>query len=74
MHFSPDLSLKGMSALAESINIEERLSALSLNGKQAGPSVCEDNLFAPDSESELFLDENGTCNDADQALDPRVRD
>lgn len=63
-----------MSALAESINIEERLSALSLNGKQAGPSVCEDNLFAPDSEGELFLDENGICNDADQALDQRVRD
>lgn len=63
-----------MSALAESINVEERLSSLSLNGKQAGPSICEDNLFAPDSESELFLEENGSCNGADQVLDLRVRD
>ena len=66
-----------MSALAETINIEEQLSGLSLNSKQAGPSVCEDNLFAPDSENELYLEENGALNEAlnstDQALDPRVR-
>lgn len=62
-----------MSAAAETINVEEKFSESSLNGKQDGSSPDgAGNLFAPDSDSEFYLEENGTINGAEHALDRRV--
>ena len=62
-----------MSAAAETINVEEKFSGSSLNGSQAGLPDGADNLFAPDSESEFYLEENGTSNGLEHNIDPRVR-
>ena len=62
-----------MSALAETINVEEKFSGSSLNSKQSGSPDGADNLFAPDGDGELYLEENGTLNGSEQAIDPRVR-
>lgn len=61
-----------MSAAAETINVEEQFSGSSLNGKQSGPFDVADNLFAPDSDSEFYLEENGQFNGSEQAIDPRI--
>lgn len=62
-----------MSAAAETINVEEKLSGSTLNGRQDGSPDGTDNLFAPDNDSELYLEENGTSNGSEQSIDPRVR-
>ncbi|XP_073246233.1 GTP-binding protein 1-like [Porites lutea] len=62
-----------MSAAAETINVEEKFSGTSLNNKKRGSSPdSAENLFAPDSESELYLEENGTFNGTEHAIDQRV--
>ena len=61
-----------MSALAETINIEEKFSGSSLNGRQEGSLEEANNLFAPDSSGEFDCDGSNTLNDAEQAIDPRV--
>lgn len=62
-----------MSAAAETINVEEKFSGTSLNNKKRGSSPDgAENLFAPDSESELYLEENGTFNGTEHAIDQRV--
>lgn len=62
-----------MSAAAETINVEEKFSGTSLNNKKRGSSPDgAENLFAPDSESELYLEENGTFNGTENAIDQRV--
>lgn len=62
-----------MSAAAETINVEEKFSGTSLNSKKRGSSPDgAENLFAPDSESELYLEENGTFNGTEHAIDQRV--
>ena len=62
-----------MSAAAETINVEEKFSGSSLNSSQAGSPDGADNLFAPDSESEFYQEENGTSNGLEHAIDPKVR-
>ena len=63
-----------MSAAAETINVEEKFSGTSLNNKKRGSSPDgAENLFAPDSESELYLEENGTFIGTEHAIDQRVR-
>ncbi|CAH3015223.1 unnamed protein product [Porites evermanni] len=62
-----------MSAAAETINVEEKFSGTSLNNKKRGSSPdSAENLFAPDSESELYLEENGTFNGTEHVIDQRV--
>lgn len=62
-----------MSAAAETINVEEKFSGTSLNNKKRGSSPDgAENLFAPDSESELYLEENGAFNGTEHAIDQRV--
>ena len=63
-----------MSAAAETINLEEKFSGTSLNNKKRGSSPDgTENLFAPDSDCELYLEENGTFNGTEHAIDQRVR-
>ncbi|XP_078346711.1 GTP-binding protein 1-like [Oculina patagonica] len=61
-----------MSAAAETINVEEKFSGTSLNGAQNGSPEGADNLFAPDSDGEFYLEENSNLNGKEQAVDPRV--
>ena len=61
-----------MSALTESINVEEKFSGSSLNGRQEGSLESANNLFAPDSSGEFDCDGSNTLNGAENAIDPRV--
>lgn len=61
-----------MSALTESINVEEKFSGSSLNGRQEGSLESANNLFAPDSGVEFDCDGSNTLNGAENAIDPRV--
>lgn len=61
-----------MSALTESINVEEKFSGSSLNGRQEGSLESANNLFAPDSGGEFDCDGSNTLNGAENAIDPRV--
>lgn len=61
-----------MSAAAETINVEEKFSGSSLNGRQEGSPDDTDNLFAPDSDGEFYCDGSSALNGAEHAIDPRV--
>lgn len=61
-----------MSALAETINVEEKFSGTSLNSAQNGSPEGAGNLFAPDSDGEFYLEEGSHFNGKEQDLDPRV--
>lgn len=61
-----------MSAAAETINVEEQFSGSSLLGAQNGSPDGTDNLFAPDGDGELYLEDGCTLNGKEQGVDPRV--
>ena len=63
-----------MSAATETINVEEKFSGSSLNGRQDhdGSPEGADNLFAPDSDGDFYFEESGALNGSHQGVDPRV--